>query len=527
MRRVLIVDDDFIVRTYLKQMIDWKSEGFALLGDAKNGKEALDICLKEKPDIVITDMSMPIMDGMGLIKALKEHNISANILVLSCHDDFAYVKEAMQLGIDDYLLKNDLTPESLLNVLHKIKPKQIIADDTNDEQVSTEELIAMGKRKLQTDFFRSFGNVQLKDDKALQELANKANINSKFAMANACLIEIDQWKQRLDILEHEDLVNFYQAFKEMCQNICNNHEGMNIKVNVYIFQTEMYSKYWSILFDFVDTNSLANINKYLQIVADKINTFSMRYFNLQTRCYLTSTQKSLASLKQHYHNLFALLPCKFYVDSKIISEENMIELTALVQESTHMLITNLAKALIKDEAVFTETWKIFIEELSQKQYNLSCLKQIAIELAVELNTKFKLNWEEITDFAKFIAKLNQRLLALREELQAKDIEHPAIRNALNWIDEHYREPISQQIVADFVHLNPAYFSTLFKKSMGTTFSDYLINYRLDKVKNRLTTDSNKIKTIAQEEGFADYQYFCKVFKRIIGVSPSEYRSETK
>lgn len=499
-------------------MIDWKSEGFSLLNDAKNGKEALAICLKEKPDIVITDMSMPILDGMGLIKALNEHKISANILVLSCHDDFAYVKEAMKLGIDDYLLKNDLTPESLLAVLHKIKPKQM--ENTDEEQISTEELIAMGKRKLQTDFFRSFGNAQLKDDKALQELANKANINSKFALANACLIEINMWQQRLNVLEHEDLVNFYQAFKEMCQNICNNQEGINIKVNAYIFQTEMYSQYWGILFDFVDTNSLANINKYLQIVADKINAFSMRYFNLPTRCYLTSTQKSLANLKQHYHNLLALLPCKFYTDSKIISEQNAFELTSLVQESTHLLISDLAKSLIKDEATFEETWQIFSEELAEQKYNLSCLKQIAIELAVELNTKFKLNWEEIADFAKFIAILKQKLLSLREELQAKDIEHPAIRNALNWIDEHYREAISQQIVADYVHLNPAYFSTLFKKSMGTTFSDYLINYRLNKVKNRLASDSNKIKTIAQEEGFADYQYFCKVFKRISRIAKS-------
>lgn len=525
MKKVLIADDDFIVRTYLKQMIDWQNEGFILLKDAKNGKEALDICLAEKADIVITDMSMPVMDGMQLIKALKERNFPANILVLSCHDDFSYVKEAMQLGIDDYLLKNDLTPEGLLTVLHKLKPKQ--KNLTEDKQLSTEELIAMGKYKLQADFFRSFGNKQLKDAKALQELASKANINGKFTMTNAILIEIEAWQNRLNVLAHDDLVNFYQAFKEMCQNSCVNKENINIKANVYIFQTEMYSAYWGILIDFVDENSIANINRYLQIAAGKINTFSLRYFNLETRCYISSTQKNLVDLKEHYHHLFELVPTKFYVDSKVINEENALHLQTNLQETTQVHINQLMQALPKDEAIFNKVMQDFWQELIKQRYAITCLKQIAIELAVELNTKFNLNWQEMQDFNELKTIWQKQLCSIHEDLKAKDIEHPAIRNALTYIEVHYSEAISQQIVADFVHLNPAYFSTLFKKSMGINFSDYLLNYRLNKVKNRLVSDSNKIKTIAQEEGFSDYQYFCKVFKRTMGISPSEYRSETK
>lgn len=525
MRKVIIVDDDFIVRTYLKQMIDWEKEGFLLLNDAKNGKEALDICLKEKPDIVITDMSMPVMDGMGLIKALQEHNMAVNILVLSCHDDFSYVKEAMQLGIDDYLLKNDLTPESLLTVLHKIKPKQIVK--VEEEQVSTEELIAMGKRKLQNDFFRSFSNMQLKDDKVLRELAQKANINSKFTMANAILIEISKWQDRLNVLEHGDLVNFYQAFKEMCQNICNNQENTGIKVDVYVFQAETYSKYWGILLDFIGTNSLANINKYLGLVADKVNLFSMRYFNLHTRCYLTTTQQDLASLKQHYHKLYTFIPYSFYTDKQIINEVDIFELNTAIQETTNKLLAELVQAMNKDEDVFMQNMQDFLAELEAKRYVITCLKQLVIKLELELSSKFNLDWQRITDFKSFKELLQKHLVIIHEDLKAKNIEHPAIRNALVWIEKHYKEAISQQMVADFVHLNPAYFSTLFKKSMGVNFSDYLINYRLSKVKNRLASDSNKIKTIAQEEGFTDYQYFCKLFKRITGFSPSEYRSENK
>ena len=120
MKRVLIVDDDFLVRTYLKQMIDWEKQGFYIVGDAKNGRAALEILQRDGADILIADVSMPIMDGIELTRNVKKIAPRAHILILSCHDDFVYVKEAMKLGIDDYLLKNDLSEETLLDALNKI-----------------------------------------------------------------------------------------------------------------------------------------------------------------------------------------------------------------------------------------------------------------------------------------------------------------------------------------------------------------------------------------------------------------------
>ena len=120
MKRVLIVDDDFLVRTYLKQMIAWEEHDFYIVGDAKNGQEALELLQHDGADIVIADMSMPIMDGIELTRRVKKVSPRTHILILSCHDDFVYVKEAMKLGIDDYLLKNNLTEKTLLEALNKI-----------------------------------------------------------------------------------------------------------------------------------------------------------------------------------------------------------------------------------------------------------------------------------------------------------------------------------------------------------------------------------------------------------------------
>lgn len=112
-----------------------------------------------------------------------------------------------------------------------------------------------------------------------------------------------------------------------------------------------------------------------------------------------------------------------------------------------------------------------------------------------------------------------------QELQGKDCLPPAIRLALKYIEEHYREEISQTTVAEAVYLNPSYFSTLFKKSLGQGFSDYLTDLRIEHVKARLKNGTEKIKDISTSEGFNDYQYFCKIFKRLTDLTPSQYREK--
>ena len=148
MKRVLIVDDDFLVRTYLKQMINWEELGFFIVGDAKNGAEAIEILQKDGADIIIADVSMPIMNGIELTRFVKKNSPRTHILILSCHDDFIYVKEAMKLGIDDYLLKNNLTEETLIDALNKISFEE------EENSADIERFAIIGRKKIARRFFR-------------------------------------------------------------------------------------------------------------------------------------------------------------------------------------------------------------------------------------------------------------------------------------------------------------------------------------------------------------------------------------
>lgn len=518
MNKIIIADDDFIVRTYLKQMLDWKKYGF-LLYDAKNGKEALDICLKEQIQVVITDMSMPVMNGMELIKALKQHDLPCHIIVLSCHDDFIYVKEAMKLGAEDYLLKNDLTPEGLLEILQKIDLQKNNSSKNTKADISTEELAQIGLHKLRNDFFQSFNDTATYNEDILNKQAQKADIKSTFAISSAILIKLTDWQQRLELLDDTSITTFKQAFKEMCQNICQNNE-YNLKITSYIFQPIEDRPYWGILLDFADENSRSKIEKNLNIIAQKINTFSLRYFNLNAICAISDIQSNLLNLKQHWLNLKQIDNISFYKNDTIFTEIDFSTLTTAIDKNTLDMMQHLAQELNTSTDNLETIIQDFLMQIAQKQFNLKCLNDILNKLQSTLHIDLKI---QLNDFTTFKAQFTKQILEQKENLNKDDISHPAIRLAIKYINEHYRQPLSQQIIADFVHLNPAYFSTLFKKSTGINFSDYLINCRLNAVKKRLVNSSDKIKNIAIEEGFTDYQYFCKLFKKIVGLNPSEYR----
>ncbi|MBR3497424.1 MAG: response regulator [Selenomonadaceae bacterium] len=269
MKRVLIVDDDFLVRTYLKQMIPWEEQGFYIIGDAKNGREALEILQRDGADILIADVSMPIMDGIELTRHAKKLSPRTHILILSCHDDFVYVKEAMKLGIDDYLLKNDLSEETLLDALKKISFDA-------EENSEMERLALIGRKKLREDFFRAFDAGE--PDK-LERLAADAEISAAFGAAAAFMIIPQRWQEREQILSENERENFLAAFAEMTSNTCRNLLGEKIQPMIFD-STRGGFFHWGLL-----------VEGGTREIAERLRNFSKLYFNLELKIFFVAAEK--------------------------------------------------------------------------------------------------------------------------------------------------------------------------------------------------------------------------------------------
>ena len=122
MRKALLADDDFLVRSYLKMLSSWEKAGFEITADVRDGEEALEVLKQEPVELVVTDIAMPLMDGIELIKEIKKNYPKVYVIVLSCHDEFDYVKKAMKEGADEYVLKNTLNEESLYTCLLYTSP---------------------------------------------------------------------------------------------------------------------------------------------------------------------------------------------------------------------------------------------------------------------------------------------------------------------------------------------------------------------------------------------------------------------
>ena len=178
MYRTLVADDDFLVRSYLKTLDSWGKAGYEIVNDAEDGEEAYNFLRKEKVDVLVTDLSMPVMDGIELIRRIREENREIYIIVLSCHDDFEYVKEAMRLGADEYVLKNSMDEDSLYETLEKSARLIEKRRRKSQEQAQTRKLIRL-KPCAEILFFNGLISGTLKGQ-AREEKRVEAGITGKF-----------------------------------------------------------------------------------------------------------------------------------------------------------------------------------------------------------------------------------------------------------------------------------------------------------------------------------------------------------
>ena len=195
MYRTLVADDDFLVRSYLKTLDSWEKAGYEIVDDAEDGEEAYGFLQKEKIDVLVTDLTMPVMDGIELIRKIREENRDIYIIVLSCHDDFEYVKEAMRLGADEYVLKNSLDEDSLYDTLEKSARLIENRRKKSQEQAQARKLIHLGSHALKYYFFNGLISGMLKNQ-AREEKRVEAGIAGKYFNSAVICMFMERWAER-------------------------------------------------------------------------------------------------------------------------------------------------------------------------------------------------------------------------------------------------------------------------------------------------------------------------------------------
>lgn len=497
--KVLIVDDETPVREWIEYCITQSGLPYRITGLAANGAEALEIFLAENPDVIITDIRMPIMDGMELIKEAKRLKQDVKTVILTCHDDFEYARNALKYGADEYILKTEISKsqmyELLKGIIDKISHKS--ATGTVDEgKILTRDLYLRHILTEDSDF-----NIT---ELALQNHNILLKEGPFFAVA----------VKSFDSVYNEDIQHKLYDFVD-------NITYFPYDKNTFVLVANIERKPSTLL-------QIDKINKFALFIRKHVGgTIGISRIYERLAQLGEAINESLLQLNQEFYNgevsvnMALLSPVtlnpgeqeeKFSVLKRTIQSEGLVESLEAVEN--HLEYIDSVK--MPDIEM--------LKRMYQKIGNMLYVKFTnEIDISATLN-ELNQNIAECTSFKAFkdIFKNLADLLRGRTESKRKTYSI-YVANVLDFINENYASIEGLTQVAKVVRLNPEYFSRLFKEETGCNFNAYLTGVRMKKAMQLLQTSPMKIYEISETVGYQNLSYFSRVFKKYYGANPFDYR----
>lgn len=501
MRKVLIVDDEAIVRVTLRSMIRWEDYGMQVVADFQNGYAALEYIRENSVDLLITDVKMPEMSGIELLRRLNEEGNAPITLMLSGYNEFDLVREAFRLGICDYLLKADLNEKNLGKFLTSLNQKYWDGERNAGES--------------------------FQDKKQSAEWPQEGTYG-------VCILEIEDFQKQA--------VRFGKDLKEMMEKpmleLANQIPRVNKRGRIMAVQPGHYVLFYKI-------SDIRTYDRDILSVIRQIKAVWQDFMNLKTSVAVSDAADAsqLRAVTEKLQDLLLFAPLNG--KGSIVTMQEHGKYLAGIGEAGENYRQLLARLYQMDEnGLQKEKQKLFqrMDSMSREKAIEECLKLIAL-----LAMKFREYEEDF--FAVFPEEINyfeklSRIDGIRElELW--------IGNYLYWILEYFRNRLSGQqedvmqraqrfmednyfnpeltlgSVAEYVGFSEKYFTTRFTKEVGITFRDYLTQIRLERAKILLDTTDFKMYEISERIGYNNVEHFNRMFKKKFGISPGDYKKEKK
>lgn len=515
MYRILIVDDEPIIRNGIEAFIDWEKEGLSVEAICANGAEALAAMEDHPVDILITDIRMPVMNGLELMKQAFELYPWLKVIMISSYSDFEYVREGLKLGAVDYLLKAALKPEELLAVLRRCI--SMLEEERRKEAEFQQGAAYRERKSIEQEIKRLIvqGEVQV----SLIDWA-PAWFKQGYACVYLILDGAEELKENQGCLHvqllMEDLQElFYEQANEGAAMVMGD-SGMFLVFPDNGGDAELRLRYWK---KSVETDLGVSLSAGLT-VEKGIARILKGLADSRTACQ-----------RRFFEGLGFVYVWEGSTENKGTAQVSMAEIEPPDWKPLFEMIRS-GDPISSAVEYATERWKALSLNPEQvKQEACDLLTEIC-ELQAHAGPPLSelLDLLERTETLEQIASLLKSGLenigkTLIPRLADKGSGGQLITLAMEYIALHYSENLTLQIVADTVHVSKNYFSVLFKKQTGQNFIDYLIELRIREAKRLLAKDDVRISAISESTGFNDVNYFRKLFKKITGLTPLEYREK--
>ncbi len=503
MLKAVIFDDEYIVLDVVRTIIDWERWGLTLVGTATNGIDALDMIKEHKPDIILTDIRMPGLNGLTLIEKLNELVPTAQCVIISGFDEIEYYKKAIQLDVVDYLEK-PITVERIEKCLDKMLKKikrRYEFEDLKRKWNDSQNLIA--------------------EKKVLDILNQNVFVEEKWDEVIG--IKTDEVTAVTVGLFHSN----EKSYRDIAQVVTLSKSISNTKVLLV-------------------TNGSMQIIIWLQRGdSNQMSDIFVKLGELNILIGIGSTYSDPREIKNSYLQAQdAVRMGKFLKDCGIIQFDELNfnnrlpdTLTALEQDIIFSIrsadsegVSRLVQKFLKD---------IKHTNLSPDVVNQECLKLIYLGLEVVKETGVEYRWKEkhliphkeieklntFDDIEKWLQNRFNEMLDWMKQLRNKQ-KHVSVQTACEYIEQNFSKEISLEEVASNVKMNPSYFSILFKEEMGITYIKYVTKIRIERAKQMLKEGRN-ISEVSEEVGYFNHRYFSELFKKTTGLTPGQFKKQLK
>lgn len=535
MLRVFLAEDETIIRETLRDTVPWARCGYTFVGEAGDGEMALPLIQQTRPDVLITDIRMPFMDGLALSKLVLQEFPQMKVIILSGYDDFEYAQTAIGLGVERYLLK-PITKSTLIKVLEEVREKiqgeraqqnylaQFQQEAQDYEQYARRrflERVVAGQLSVQEIYEQAE-----KLDLDLRAKAYNLALVSAMPESGSASESYSEPGARIrdgmvaHFLKHPEYILFRWNLTSFAVLLLERQENMEAIMDRCVRKVqELYQTFGPELNWYVAMGTPTQRLSALPGCFEEVSRLWAYRHILPEQHILTAQTVSSLTGTGSDHDLSGLDMNKVNpaMLTGVLQNASAQEISSFVDEYAHSLEDALESGpfcqYLMLSARFTATQ--FVENLGmeQREYlgNLSCLGMLGQQISID-------------DLKRYLSDILLQAIRLRDRVTGSQYK-VQLKQAIRYIDEHYRsEDISLNRVAKEVDLSPNYLSAVFSQEMGTTFVEYLTAKRMEKARELLRASDLRSGEIAAAVGYKDSHYFSFLFKKTQGCTPRDYRS---
>lgn len=508
--RMLIVDDEPLVRIGIKSAIDWQAQGVEIIGEAGDGDEAFRLIVSEQPDVVLLDIKMPRMDGLEVLRRIKEQELPVKVVVLSSFDDFGFVKEAMKLGALDYFHKPDMNDRELIGMLQNIReqlgmsaPSHSPKVTNHKEQVLIGLLNGTGTRHELSETRLKEGNIYV----VLFKIKNYDKVLQRYSESSQTVLGNTVQNMVNEVVSAEREIEFLPLTERMYALLISNSELKSLLASLTRVN-DIVQRISSTLKRFVNIDIVLGVSDWV----DRFEQVPLAY------------KQALQALSHHFYHPETLI--FYYSHQKERSEAALNQADAYVQQMKSALAEHAHEKFMD----VLSRWENLIR--SEECLDETEVQKVYEGLLFMMGRNGKTE-EDLSDHGAFedFVQMSSAYRAVFEQRLGGGTNasfkgySQLIRHILEYIEHHYQDSLSLKLFADLFQVSPNYVSRLFKEEVGQGLFDYINELRINKAKELLKDYRYKIYEVAEKVGFSNQAHFAIVFSKYTGVSPKQYRNE--